>query len=310
MTQDPNSVLSLDDEALGWGEPSAHAEQSAQSAQSAQPAQPAQTVSEPVPSKAKSAAAANNDPDSEPAMLLDTESIMTTLDATGCGFDFDGCSHKSNPFKKPPLGEDCSSVAKLVSQAFPTATQPVVNAITHYTTAYTLLHIVKDMRKRYEHNGKAFEDDEAELAVNVAMYARFCNLAAQKHGWSIARDNGNGTYDVRADQLTDDGLLIGTSNAPLNMNPDAMWRFQFTVKARKALLHHAPALKLALIEPNSDGGSTLPIEGASALSGCNWGLFCKELDTMHVLCTKACLWALKASCPKLPVPLSTATDSH
>ena len=102
---------------------------------------------------------------------------------------------------------------------------------------------------------------------------------------------------------TSDGLLVGTSNAPVDLSPDGYVLLNITKPFRDTLVRHLPALEAALVEPECAGGSTLPVEGATALSVEGWGELCKQLDVLVFACTKTLIEALKATAPHYPEPL-------
>ncbi len=281
MSQDLNSVPGLDDEALGWGEPSAQ-------------------TNPPAP---VSAPATNAAPASESVMLLDTESNMTP-DATGCGPDlFDEAGLFKEVTQTAPSGCDLPPNVNLVRGAFPTAPTPFCDAISNYMDARASLEQCRDLRQIIE-NGACHSVVLTGRCLEVARKAYDCLQAARRAVNMTVHDD-----KVKTCYRTADDMIAGTSNDPAIKDADGFALLEYTSRLRQQLLKQAPALKLALVEVEPIAPA-LPIEGVTALSAAGWVEFYKHLDVLNVVCTKALIWALKHNCPNYPVPLSTATDSH
>lgn len=277
MSQDLNSVPGLDDEVLGWGEPSA-----------------------PV-----SAPATNAAPVSEPAQLLDTESTMTP-DATGHGPDhqpFDEAGLLKEMERTIPTEPSPPRNIGLVRNAFPTAPAPVGDVISCYMNARECLEKCRALRQTIEDNSW-HSDTLTRLCLETARKAYDFLQAARCAAGMTVHDDA-----VRTCYRTADGMIAGTSNNPVFQDADGFALLGYTSQLRQQLLKQAPALKAALVEVEHVAPA-LPVNGVTALSAAGWVEFCKRLDVLNVVCTKALIWALKHNCPNYPVPLSTATDSH
>lgn len=273
MSQDLNSVPGLDDEALGWGE--------------------------------SSAPTTNAAPVSEPAQLLDTESTMTP-DATGCGPDH-------QPFDEAGLFKDIASAvpamigsnpnADFVRNAFPTAPAPFCEAISNYMDARASLEKCRALRQTIEDNSW-HSDTLTRLCLETARKAYDFLQAARRAAGMTVHDEA-----VRTCYRIADGMIAGTSNNPVFQDADGFALLGYTSQLRQQLLKQAPALKETLVEVEHVAPA-LPVNGVTALSAAGWVEFCKRLDVLNVVYTKALIWALKHNCPNYPVPLGTATDSH
>lgn len=281
MSQDLNSVPGLDDEALGWGEPSAQTGLSAPAL----------------------APATNAAPVSEPAQLLDTESNMTP-DATGCGpdlFDEAGLFKDMAPAVPAMIGSNPN--VDFVRNAFPTAPAPFCEAISNYMDARASLEKCRALRQTIE-NSSWRSDTLARLCLETARKAYDSLQAARFAAGMTVHDD-----TVRTCYRTADGMIAGTSNDPAIKDTDGFAVLEYTSQLRQQLLKQAPALKETLVEVEHVAPA-LPVNGVTALSAAGWVEFCKRLDVLNVVCTKALIWALKHNCPNYPVPLGTATDSH
>ena len=202
-------------------------------------------------------------------------------------------------FHADELDKVLKSACKLAVRAFPAAPGNITDAIGHAMHAReTLLWA----RWGLETN----PNDCTEEIMGFAMQAYVDAKTARKLALSVfkkrdkVRDPANGAAPGMA---TSDGLLVGTSNAPVDLSPDGYALLNVTKPFRDTIKCKLPTLELALVEPECAGGSTLPVEGATALSVEGWGEFCKQLDVLVFACTKTLIEALKATAPHYPEPL-------
>lgn len=222
-------------------------------------------------------------------------------------FDLDPMSHVGEPrdmlcagsFHADNLDKVLETARQLSLRAFPAAPSNITDAIGYAAHAReTLLWA----RWGLETN----PNDCTEEIMGFALSAYNDAKTARKLAFSVfkKRDNVSDPVNGVAPGLaTSDGLLVGTSNAPVDLSPDGYVLLNITKPFRDTLVRHLPALEAALVEPECAGGSTLPVEGATALSVEGWGEFCKQLDVLVFACTKTLIEALKATAPHYPEPL-------
>lgn len=218
-------------------------------------------------------------------------------------FDLDPMSHVGEPrsmlcagsFQPVDLEKFQERKHKLVLLAFPAAPEGVVQAISHAVSAHSCMHLARGL---YQLNPKA----GAAESQRLALYAFSAANAARDFAGGLFK-GCDLTRGVLPGLATSDGLLVGTSNAPTDLSPDGYTLLNTTKPFRDALVCQLPTLEVALVEPECAGGSTLPVEGATALSVEGWGEFCKQLDVLVFACTKTLIEALKAAAPHYPEPL-------
>lgn len=222
-------------------------------------------------------------------------------------FDLDPTSRAGEPrdmlcagsFHADELDKVLKSACKLAVRAFPAAPGNITDAIGYAMHAReTLLWARWGLGTN--------PNDTPEEIMGFALSAYNDAKTAHKLAFSVfkKRDNVSDPVNGVAPGLaTSDGLLVGTSNAPVDLSPDGYVLLNITKPFRDTLVRHLPALELALVEPECAGGSTLPVEGATALSVEGWGEFCKQLDVLVFACTKTLIEALKATAPHYPEPL-------
>lgn len=222
-------------------------------------------------------------------------------------FDFDAMSHKGEPrdmlcagsFHADNLDKVLETARKLSLRAFPAAPSNITDAIGYAAHARETL-----LWARWALGTNP--NDIPEEIMGFALSAYNDAKTARKLAFSVfkKRDNVSDPVNGVAPGLaTSDGLLVGTSNAPVDLSPDGYVLLNITKPFRDTLVRHLPALEAALVEPECAGGSTLPVEGATALSVEGWGEFCKQLDVLVFACTKTLIEALKATAPHYPEPL-------
>lgn len=222
-------------------------------------------------------------------------------------FDLDPMSHKGEPrdmlcagsFHADNLDKVLETARQLSLRAFPAAPSNITDAIGYAAHAReTLLWVRWALGTN--------PNDTPEEIMGFALSAYNDAKTARKLAFSVfkKRDNVSDPVNGVAPGLaTSDGLLVGTSNAPVDLSPDGYVLLNITKPFRDTLVRHLPALEAALVEPECAGGSTLPVEGATALSVEGWGEFCKQLDVLVFACTKTLIEALKATAPHYPEPL-------
>ena len=222
-------------------------------------------------------------------------------------FDLDPISHVGEPrdmlcagsFHADNLDKVLETARKLSLRAFPAAPSNITDAIGYAAHARETL-----LWARWALGTNP--NDIPEEIMGFALSAYNDAKTARKLAFSVfkKRDNVSDPVNGVAPGLaTSDGLLVGTSNAPVDLSPDGYVLLNITKPFRDTLVRHLPALEAALVEPECAGGSTLPVEGATALSVEGWGEFCKQLDVLVFACTKTLIEALKATAPHYPEPL-------
>lgn len=222
-------------------------------------------------------------------------------------FDFDAMSHKGEPrdmlcagsFHADNLDKVLETARQLSLRAFPAAPSNITDAIGYAAHARETL-----LWARWALGTNP--NDTPEEIMGFALSAYNDAKTARKLAFSVfkKRDNVSDPVNGVAPGLaTSDGLLVGTSNAPVDLSPDGYVLLNITKPFRDTLVRHLPALETALVEPECAGGSTLPVEGATALSVEGWGELCKQLDVLVFACTKTLIEALKATAPHYPEPL-------
>ena len=222
-------------------------------------------------------------------------------------FDFDAMSHKGEPrdmlcagsFHADNLDKVLETARQLSLRAFPAAPSNITDAIGYAAHARETL-----LWARWALGTNP--NDTPEEIMGFALSAYNDAKTARKLAFSVfkKRDNVSDPVNGVAPGLaTSDGLLVGTSNAPVDLSPDGYVLLNITKPFRDTLVRHLPALEAALVEPECAGGSTLPVEGATALSVEGWGELCKQLDVLVFACTKTLIEALKATAPHYPEPL-------
>lgn len=161
------------------------------------------------------------------------------------------------------------------------------------------------------------------LAVSFNAYRGVMGLRHLKPGggldkaWAVLSDvraarslarstfrHGKVEEGVTLGLATQDGLLVGTSNAPADLSPEGYELLKVTKPLRACLLQAMPKLELALCEPECVSGATLPIEGATALSVAGWGEFSKWLDVLYQAAATTLMRLLEQEGPGLAVPLT------
>ena len=245
------------------------------------------------------------EPDGPTTKTIENKAGQPSMTVTE--FDLNATSRAGEPrsmlcagsFHADELEKVLESACKLSLRAFPAAPSNITDAIGHAMhTRETLLWA----RWGLETN----PNDCTEEIMGFAMQAYVDAKTARKLALSVfkkrdkVRDPANGAAPGMA---TSDGLLVGTSNAPVDLSPDGYALLNVTKPFRDTIKCKLPALELALVEPECAGGSTLPVEGATALSVEGWGEFCKQLDVLVFACTKTLIEALKATAPHYPEPL-------
>ena len=222
-------------------------------------------------------------------------------------FDLDPMSHKGEPrdmlcagsFHADNLDKVLETARQLSLRAFPAAPSNITDAIGYAAHAReTLLWV----RWALGTNPNDIPEETMAFALSAYNDAK----TARKLAFSVfkKRDNVSDPVNGVAPGLaTSDGLLVGTSNAPVDLSPDGYVLLNITKPFRDTLVRHLPALEAALVEPECTGGSTLPVEGATALSVEGWAELCKQLDVLVFACTKTLIEALKATAPHYPEPL-------
>ena len=222
-------------------------------------------------------------------------------------FDLDPMSHKGEPrdmlcagsFHADNLDKVLETARQLSLRAFPAAPSNITDAIGYAAHAReTLLWV----RWALGTNPNDIPEETMAFALSAYNDAK----TARKLAFSVfkKRDNVSDPVNGVAPGLaTSDGLLVGTSNAPVDLSPDGYVLLNITKPFRDTLVRHLPALEAALVEPECAGGSTLPVEGATALSVEGWAELCKQLDVLVFACTKTLIEALKATAPHYPEPL-------
>lgn len=222
-------------------------------------------------------------------------------------FDLDPISHVGEPldmlcagsFHADNLDKVLETARQLSLRAFPAAPSNITDAIGYAAHARETL-----LWARWALGTNP--NDTPEEIMGFALSAYNDAKTARKLAFSVfkKRDNVSDPVNGVAPGLaTSDGLLVGTSNAPVDLSPDGYVLLNITKPFRDTLVRHLPALEAALVEPECAGGSTLPIEGATALSVEGWADFCKQLDVLVFACTKTLIEALKATAPHYPEPL-------
>lgn len=222
-------------------------------------------------------------------------------------FDFDAMSHKgesrdmlcAGSFHADNLDKVLETARQLSLRAFPAAPSNITDAIGYAAHARETL-----LWARWALGTNP--NDTPEEIMGFALSAYNDAKTARKLAFSVfkKRDNVSDPVNGVAPGLaTSDGLLVGTSNAPVDLSPDGYVLLNITKPFRDTLVRHLPALEAALVEPECAGGSTLPVEGATALSVEGWGELCKQLDVLVFACTKTLIEALKATAPHYPEPL-------
>lgn len=222
-------------------------------------------------------------------------------------FDLDPISHVGEPrdmlcagsFHADNLDKVLETARQLSLRAFPAAPSNITDAIGYAAHARETL-----LWARWALGTNP--NDTPEEIMGFALSAYNDAKTARKLAFSVfkKRDNVSDPVNGVAPGLaTSDGLLVGTSNAPVDLSPDGYVLLNITKPFRDTLVRHLPALEAALVEPECAGGSTLPVEGATALSVEGWGELCKQLDVLVFACTKTLIEALKATAPHYPEPL-------
>lgn len=222
-------------------------------------------------------------------------------------FDLDPISHVGEPrdmlcagsFHADNLDKVLETARQLSLRAFPAAPSNITDAIGYAAHARETL-----LWARWALGTNP--NDTPEEIMGFALSAYNDAKTARKLAFSVfkKRDNVSDPVNGVAPGLaTSDGLLVGTSNAPVDLSPDGYVLLNITKPFRDTLVRHLPALEAALVEPECAGGSTLPVEGATALSIEGWGELCKQLDVLVFACTKTLIEALKATAPHYPEPL-------
>ena len=223
-------------------------------------------------------------------------------------FDFDAMSHKGEPRDMLCAGSfTCNDLEKklehglrLARLSFPSAPSCIVDAIGYTLHAQGLMIWVRSLKAHWDSTPNPRVDSE-EL-IDAAIDAFLNAKKAHKLAFSVFK-HSNPAWGAAMGLATADGLLVGTSNAPADLSSDADILLNTTAAYRKGLVCRLPSLGQALVEPECSGGSTLPVEGATALSVEGWADFCKQLDVLVFACTKTLIEALKATAPHYPEPL-------